>query len=287
MRKQTTIKNIAHFNGIGLHTGEPCAVTLRPAPVDFGIRILHGQRALSLGPAAVVDTRYATHLEFDGRIVSTVEHLLSAIYGNNVDNLLISIEGREVPIMDGSAVDFSSALRDTLCLEKEPEILRVEKSFSLNLGQSRVEVSPRAGFLLEVHVDTPFGTRETKILDVTPESYHEHVSWARTYVEKRDIELLRSFDLIKGGSLDNAIVIDNGVVLNDTGLRHPDEIVTHKILDVIGDLAFIGARLQAHVKIVRPGHTINNLLARSLFTLRSAAVKDFNSDRQVDAAAAA
>jgi UDP-3-O-[3-hydroxymyristoyl] N-acetylglucosamine deacetylase len=274
MHQQRTLKNIIRATGVGLHTGVKVFLTLRPAAPDTGIVF----RRVDLEPPvdipanahSVTDTRLSTTLEKDGVKVSTVEHLMSALAGLGIDNVYIDLTAQEVPIMDGSASPFVFLIQSA-GIEKQTVLkkyIRIKKSVEVIEGDKLVRFEPFNGFKLSFTIDfahpaLAHSTHSTTV-DFTNTSYIKEVSRARTFGFMQDVEALRSQGLALGGSLDNAIVMDEYRVLNADGLRYEDEFVKHKILDAIGDLYQLGHPLIGAFTGVKSGHALNNKLLRAL-----------------------
>ena len=272
---QTSIKHSVTCSGIGLHRGEQVRLTLRPAPADSGvvfhIHDAHGVCRVSPSPEAVMTTELATTL---GAIrgqhkatVSTVEHLLAAIRGLGVDNLDIHVEGGEIPIMDGSAAAFVDAFAKAGIrrLSAPRRVLRVARPFVLQDGKKSIKALPHDGFRVDCTIDFPHPAigRQHLELEVTPSSF-ARIAGSRTFGFLRDVEYMRSHGLALGGSLDNAVVLDDAGIINPEGLRSPDEFVRHKVLDFIGDMAMLRLPLQGSFEIVCSGHQFNNAFLRAL-----------------------
>lgn len=278
MLKQRTIKRLVKTVGVGLHSGTRVELTLRPAAPDTGIVF----RRVDLNPivdfqasaTAVGDTRMASTLVRDGARVSTVEHLMSACAGLGIDNLYIDVSAEEIPIMDGSAASFVFLLQQA-GLEDQgvaKKFIRVLKPVEIREGQGAAEkwarLEPFHGFRLNFFIEFNHpaidGTSQIAEVDFSKVSYVRDVARARTFGFMQDVEALRSMGLARGGSLENAIVMDEYRVLNTDGLRYPDEFVRHKILDAIGDLYLIGHPLVASYSAHKAGHALNNQLLRVL-----------------------
>lgn len=277
---QRTLKTLVQTTGVGLHSGEPVTLTLRPAPVNSGIifrRIdLPEPQDIPASARQVGATRLASVLEKDGVRVSTVEHLMSACAGLGIDNLYIDLTAEEVPIMDGSASTFVFLLQSAGIVEQPlaKKFLRVLEPVRIREGSGAslkwAELTPYDGFKLDFSIDfnhpAMSGKLATASIDFAKQSYVSEIARARTFGFANDIENLRSAGLARGGSLENAIVMDEYRVLNADGLRYEDEFVKHKILDAIGDLYLIGYPLLAAYKAFKSGHSINNQLARQLLS---------------------
>jgi UDP-3-O-[3-hydroxymyristoyl] N-acetylglucosamine deacetylase len=278
MLKQRTVKQIVKTTGVGLHSGTKVTLTLRPAPVDTGIVF----RRVDLEPVVefpasalgVGDTRMASTLESDGAKVSTVEHLMSACAGLGIDNLFIDVTAEEIPIMDGSASSFVFLLQQAGLQEQSAakKFIRIKKMVEVREGEGAREkwarLEPYNGFRLKFFIEFNHpavdGTGQTAEIDFSVESYVKEISRARTFGFMQDVETLRGIGLARGGSLENAIVMDEYRILNADGLRYENEFVRHKILDAIGDLYLIGHPLLASYTAHKSGHSLNNLLLREL-----------------------
>ena len=274
MIRQRTLKNMIRATGVGLHTGEKVHLTLRPAAPGTGIvfrRIdLPAPVEIKASPYAVRDTRLSSCLEQDGVRVSTVEHLMSALAGLGIDNLYVDLTGPEVPIMDGSAGPFVFLLQSAgLEEQKAPKtFIRVMKAVEVREGDKWVRFDPHNGFKLDLSIDFDHPvlerSRQHVCVDFSSTSYIREVSRARTFGFMQDVEAMRAQGLALGGSLDNAVVMDDYRVLNSDGLRYDDEFVKHKVLDAIGDLYLLGHPLIGAFSGYKSGHALNNLLLRRL-----------------------
>jgi len=273
MIQQRTLKSTIKATGVGVHTGHKVALVLRPAPVDTGIVFcrsdLPGNPAIPALAHNVVDTRMATVLEKDGARVSTVEHLMSAFFGLGVDNAYVDVSAEEVPIMDGSAATFVFLLQQAGVEEQAApkKYLRVLKNVAIEQGDRRVSLAPfpgfKVGFSIEFHHPV-FDQSETTVdIDFGEVSFVKDIARARTFGFTQDVEAMRSVGLGRGGSLDNAIVVDDFRVLNSEGLRFEDEFVKHKALDAVGDLYLLGRPLIGAFLGHKSGHALNNLLVRA------------------------
>lgn len=278
--KQRTLKNIIRATGIGLHTGEKVYLTLRPAAVDSGIifrRVdLETPVEIEAKPENVGDTRLSTTLVKGDVRVSTVEHLLSAFAGLGIDNAFIDLSAPEVPIMDGSAGPFVFLLQSAGIEEQNApkKFIRIKKSVTVRDGDKWARFDPFEGFKVSFKIDFEhpvFRNRsQTTVVDFSSTSFVKEVSRARTFGFMKDIEALRNNDLALGGSLDNAVVMDDYRVLNEDGLRYEDEFVKHKVLDAIGDLYLLGCSLIGEFSGYKSGHQLNNQLLRSLLAQEDA-----------------
>lgn len=276
MLKQRTLKSIIRATGVGLHTGEKVAMTLRPAQPGTGIvfRRIDTPQPVDIPANAfsVVDTRLCSVLEAKGARVATVEHLMSALAGLGIDNAYIDLTGPEVPIMDGSAGPFVFLIQSA-GIEEQPaakRFFRIKRVVEARDGDKWARFEPHDGFKLSFSIvfDHPVFHRsaQTATVDFAQTSYIKEVARARTFGFMQDVENLRSNGLALGGSLDNAIVMDEYRILNAEGLRYADEFVKHKLLDAIGDLYLVGHPLLGAYSAFKSGHALNNLLLRE--TLR-------------------
>jgi UDP-3-O-[3-hydroxymyristoyl] N-acetylglucosamine deacetylase len=271
---QRTLKNSIRATGVGLHTGEKVYLTLRPAAVDTGIvfrRVdLPEPIDIKAAPYAVGDTRLSSCLVKDGARVGTVEHLMSALSGLGVDNAYVDLTAAEVPIMDGSAGPFVFLIQSAGVEEQKAfkQFIRVKKRVEVRHGDKWVRFDPHNGFKLDLAIDFDHPvlerTKQSLTVDFATTSYVKEVSRARTFGFMQEVEWMREQGLALGGSLDNAIVMDEYRVLNSEGLRYDDEFVKHKILDAIGDLYLLGHPLIGAFSGYKSGHALNNALLRAL-----------------------
>ncbi len=274
MIKQRTLKNVIRATGVGLHTGEKVYLTLRPAAADTGIifrRIdLSEPVEIPAIPENVGDTTLSTTLIKDGVRVSTVEHLLSALAGLGIDNAYIDLNAAEVPIMDGSAGPFVFLIQSAGIQEQNApkRFIRIKKTVVVEDGDKWVRFEPFEGFKVSFTIDFDHPVfkdqNQTAMMDFSTTSFVKEVSRARTFGFMSQIESLRANNLALGGSLDNAVVLDEYRVLNEDGLRYIDEFVKHKILDSIGDLYLLGHSLIGAFSGHKSGHALNNRLLREL-----------------------
>jgi UDP-3-O-[3-hydroxymyristoyl] N-acetylglucosamine deacetylase len=280
MIKQRTLKNVIRATGVGLHSGEKVYMTLRPAAVDTGIvfRRVDFAEPVEIKATAhnVGDTLLSTTLVQGDVRVSTVEHLLSAMAGLGIDNAYIDLSAAEVPIMDGSAGPFVFLLQSAGIEEqsKAKRFVRIKKTVTIKDGDRWARFEPFDGFKVGFSIDFnhPAFNKSTSRaeIDFSTTSFVKEVSRARTFGFMRDIEMLRERNLALGGSMDNAIVLDDYRVLNEDGLRYEDEFVKHKILDAIGDLYLLGHSLVGAFYGYKSGHQLNNQLLRTLMADASA-----------------
>ena len=274
MIKQRTLKNVIRATGVGLHTGKKVLLTLRPASANTGIIF----RRVDLDPAVEIpakpkyvgDTSLSTTLVKDNTRISTVEHLLSALAGFGIDNAFVDLTADEVPIMDGSAGPFVFLIQSAGIAEQNvaKEFLRIKEKVRVERDGKWAMFEPFDGFKVgfSIEFDHPVFNQNNchAEIDFSTTSFVKEVSRARTFGFMRDVELLRQKNLILGGSLNNAVVVDDYRILNEDGLRYADECVKHKILDAIGDLYLLGHSLIGAFKGHKSGHALNNTLIREL-----------------------
>jgi UDP-3-O-[3-hydroxymyristoyl] N-acetylglucosamine deacetylase len=274
MIRQRTLRNAIKATGVGLHTGEKVYLTLAPAPIDTGIVF----RRTDLDPVVEIaatasnvgDTMLSTTLMTDGHRVSTVEHLLSAMAGLGIDNAYVDVSASEVPIMDGSAGPFVFLIQSA-GIEEQPapkKFIRIKRPVTVEDGDKRASFLPFEGFKVSFSIDFDhpvFRDRSAHAeIDFSNSSFVKEISRARTFGFMHEIEYLRSKGLARGGSVDNAIVVDEYRILNEDGLRYEDEFVKHKVLDAIGDIYLLGYSLIGEFRAHKSGHGLNNAVLRAL-----------------------
>jgi len=278
--RQRTLRNSIEATGIGLHTGKRVQLVLRPAPPDTGVvfrRVdLNPVRSIAARAENVGCTELSTTLMADGVRVCTVEHLLSAMAGMGIDNAIVDLDQEELPIMDGSAGPFVFLLQSAGIVPQDAikRFIRIRRRVSVRDGDKYASVAPYEGFKIAFSIDfdhpvfhkVPCSTE----IDFSGTSFIKEVSRARTFGFEREIEQLRNRGLALGGSLDNALVVGDHRVLNETGLRYPGEFVRHKVLDAIGDLYLMGHCLIGSFKAHKSGHGLNNALIRKVMADRRA-----------------
>ena len=273
MLKQRTLSSKIRASGVGLHTGKKISLTLNPAPTNSGIvfkRTDIKSAPIKASLENVFDTRLSTSLSNDEIKISTVEHLLSALAGIGIDNAVIELDGPEVPIMDGSARPFVFMIQSAGIQEQSAakRFIKIKKTIEVKQGEKWAKIEPFDGFKVAftIDFDNPAfrETSQSSEIDFSSVSYLSQVSRARTFGFAKDIELLRKNNLALGGSVNNAIVIDDYKVVNEEGVRFQDEFVKHKILDAIGDLYLLGHGLIGSFSAYKSGHHLNNLLLREL-----------------------
>lgn len=274
MIKQRTPRKVIQATGVGLHSGEKVLLTLRPAPINTGIIF----RRVDLDPVVEIpasydrvgDTMLCTSLSQDGVKIATVEHLMSALAGLGIDNAYIDVNAPEIPIMDGSAAPFVFLIQSAGIREQNAarRFIRILKTIRVEDADKFVEFSPYNGFKVSFTIDFKhpvFNDKpQSSCFDFSSSSYVKEVCRARTFGFLSDYEALRERELAKGGSLDNAIVVDDYRVLNEDGLRFDSEFVSHKVLDAIGDLYLLGCGLIGAFEGYKSGHEMNNKLLCAL-----------------------
>jgi UDP-3-O-[3-hydroxymyristoyl] N-acetylglucosamine deacetylase len=275
--KQTTLGAPIETKGIGLHTAVPVRLSLQPAPPETGYvfrRSDLGGFEIPANVESVAHCSYATTLMRTGVMLSTVEHLLSALRGCGVDNAYIEVDNLEVPIMDGSAETFAEMIETVGVVEQAAarRALMVRQTVSVESGNRRIKIEPAEAYEIDCLIDFPhplIGVQH-RTLTLDNGSFGRDIASARTFGFIEEVEALRRANLIRGGSLDNAIVLTRSGMLNETGLRFSDEFVRHKILDIIGDLALLGMTVLGRVTAERSGHLLHAALMSSLLRNREA-----------------
>lgn len=270
--KQRTLKKDIEIVGIGLHKGVPVKMRLEPLPDDSGIVIYRSDAGVTipLKKEYVVDTKMATVLGKDGVVVSTIEHLLSAIYAYGIDNLRIVLDNDEIPILDGSAAGYCMLLEEAGIedQEKSKKAIKIKKEVVVTTEDGKkvsLKPSNRIVYDFEIKFDHPaIGTQKFHF-DYSIEEYKESIAKARTFGFLHEVQYLRSIGLALGGSMENAIVLDETKILNPEGLRYDDEFVRHKILDAIGDMALLEYTMVGEYDAVAGSHYLNHLLTKKLF----------------------
>jgi UDP-3-O-[3-hydroxymyristoyl] N-acetylglucosamine deacetylase len=274
---QTTLNDRVSLEGIGVHSGKPVSLTLHPTEADTGIVFLRTnldggrEREIAAVHDNVIDTRLCTVVGDPARgSVATIEHLMAALRGLSVDNVVVEIDGPEMPIMDGSSRPFVEAVDQAglVTLKSRRRSIKVLKPIRVEMGRAYAELAPSdRGFQLDVEIDfeTPLIGRQRRLLDLSPDSFRRDLSGARTFGFVKDVEQLWKMGLALGSSLENSIALGDDRILNPEGLRWADEFVRHKTLDAIGDLALAGAPLVGRFRSYCGGHKLNFLMLEALF----------------------
>ena len=269
---QSTLKRSVTLHGIGLHTGRPVRMTLRPAPVGHGIVFRRRDAGDALIPALWSEVRQEPLNTRIGRgevTVATIEHLMAACAGTGLANLLVDLDGPEVPAMDGSSAEFARAILGAGLAEQDAplEAIVVRRPVMVRQGEAVARLDPADGLIIDFTIDFAEGAigRQTKRLDMANGTFLRELFDSRTFCRQSDVDAMRAAGLGLGGSYANAVVVEGARVLTPGGLRHPDEPVRHKMLDALGDLATAGAPLLARYTGLRAGHALTNALLRALF----------------------
>lgn len=270
--KQRTLMNEVGCTGIGLHTGEKVKINLRPAPANSGIKFvrtdLKGHPEVDVRFDNVFDTTLATTIGTNGCKVSTIEHLMSAFFGLGIDNAVVELDGPEVPIMDGSAAPFVYLIKSGDIREQESpkQFIIIKKPFKVDDGNRSVCIYPSKELKITYMIDFqhPLLRNQEYELTFSGRDFIREISTARTFGFMKDVETLKKNGLARGGSLDNAVVIDDFRIINEDGLRFDDEFVRHKILDFIGDISIVGSPIIGHFVVKKSGHFLNQHMLKKL-----------------------
>ncbi|MBI9084995.1 MAG: UDP-3-O-acyl-N-acetylglucosamine deacetylase [Desulfobacterales bacterium] len=271
--EQRTLARTVSCSGIGLHSGKAATLTLAPAPVNHGIKFIRtdlpDRPCIPANFNRVVDTSLATVIGYSGCIVSTIEHLMASFAGLGIDNAVVELDAYEMPIMDGSAGPFTALIRSAgIDVQPGPRCFFVVKAPIVleNSGKS-VAIYPSDTFRITYTIDYahPLIGRQTYSIEVDDQSFEKEICRARTFGFLHEYEYMKHFGLALGGSLENALVIDEEEVLNPEGLRYPDEFVRHKILDCIGDFSMIGLPILGHIVATKSGHAFNHQFLKTFF----------------------
>ena len=264
MRFETTIQKPAEAAGVGLHSGVPVSIRIRPAPASTGIVFVRTDLdnfEIAASWKNVARVSYATSLMRQGVLISTTEHLLSVLYSMGIDNAYIDIDNLEVPILDGSGEPFVELIREAgiRTYRRKKRFLQIKRAVSVEGNGKRITILPADRFLLtcDIFFDHPAVGRQVLDMEVTPDRYAAGIAPARTFGFEHELDQMRNMGLIRGANLDNAICFNTNHALNPGGLRFPDECCRHKALDLIGDLALIGRPLLGHVIAERAGHAMH------------------------------
>jgi len=267
---QTTIQKGAELVGIGLHKGSPVKLRLEPLEANSGIVFYRSDVDVSIPllPENVVDTKMATVIGKNGYVISTIEHLLSAVYAYGIDNLKIIVDADEVPVMDGSSASYCMLLDEAGIAELNvpKKVMRIKKEVEVKEGEKYVKLSPSPDLNYDFTIKFPHPViqEQAYVLKFTKESYKKEIARARTFGFLHEVQYLRSKGLALGGSLENAVVLDEKKILNPEGLRFPDEFVRHKILDAIGDMSLIGMNFIGNYEAMAGSHDLNHKLTLAL-----------------------
>jgi UDP-3-O-[3-hydroxymyristoyl] N-acetylglucosamine deacetylase len=270
---QQTINAPVSCSGVGVHSGKTVSLTIKPAPVNHGIRFvrrdLPGHPGVTAHFTNVVDTSLATVIGSEGCIVSTIEHLMAGLTGMSIDNAIVEVDAYELPIMDGSAGPFTELIKSAGTRRQKGHkcYFKVNTPISLSENGKSVVVYPADEFRITCTItyDHPLIGTQTCDFVIDRETFEKEISVARTFGFLHEVEMMKRYGLARGGSLDNAVVIDGDRVLNEGGLRYPDEFVRHKVLDCIGDFSLIGMPIMGHVVANKSGHAFNHAFLEKFF----------------------
>jgi UDP-3-O-[3-hydroxymyristoyl] N-acetylglucosamine deacetylase len=267
---QRTVAKRVSCTGVGLHSGAPATLTLVPAPADAGVTFVRMDLGVEI-PARndlVVDTTLSTSLGIGKARVSTVEHVMAALNGMGIDNCRVEVDGPEIPIVDGSAAPFVCLVNEAGVKVQPPgkRYLLIEQPVEIRDGDKLARLDPSDGFSVEFTADFnhPLITNQAFRVTLSDRTFDREIARARTFCFRKDIERMQAMGLAKGGSLENAIVVDEFSILNPDGLRFPDEFARHKVLDAVGDLALFGMPVVGHLTAVKSGHAMNQALVKKV-----------------------
>ncbi|MBU4258175.1 MAG: UDP-3-O-acyl-N-acetylglucosamine deacetylase [Proteobacteria bacterium] len=271
--RQRTISKPVSFSGVGVHSGKKVNLTIKPAPINHGIKFvrtdLTDKPSVSAHFNMVVDTSLATVIGYDGFIVSTIEHLMASFAGFSIDNAIVEIDAYEVPIMDGSAGPFISYIKTAGIEEQlgQRYFFVVKEPIELEENGKFVGVYPASKFKITctIYYDHPLIGEQSYSIDVSDQVFEKEICRARTFGFLQEIEYLKKYGFARGGSLDNVIALNEKDILNKDGLRFPDEFVRHKILDCIGDFSLLGIPILGHVILNKSGHSFNHAFLKKFF----------------------
>ena len=267
---------VVRCSGIGLHSGLKTNLTIRPAPVNHGIKFIRTDLLdcpmISAHFNRVVDTSLATVIGYEGFIVSTIEHLMASFAGLSIDNALVELDAYEVPVMDGSAGPFTRSILAAGIQEQiaPRQFFIVQEPIEFSQNGKFVGLYPEDSFKItcSIEFDHPLIRKQKYSLAVSDRIFESEISWARTFGFVQDLEQMRRYGLARGGSLDNAVVIDRDSIVNTDGLRYPDEFVRHKLLDCLGDFSLLGMPILGHIMADKSGHAFNHAFLKLFFERR-------------------
>jgi len=270
---QRTIREPVQCSGVGLHSGKAVNVTIRPAPINHGIKFkridLPGSPCISAHFNRVVDTSLATVIGENGCIVMTIEHMMATFAGLSIDNALVELDAYEMPVMDGSAGPFVKLIRQAGIVELggPKSFFVIKDPIELRQNGRSVRVTPHTTFKISctIEFENPVISKQSYSIEASDEAFEGEIGQARTFGFKNEVERNQSVGLALGGSLDNAVVIDDETILNPEGLRFPDEFVRHKILDCFGDFSLLGIPILGHVTVEKSGHAFNHAFLKKFF----------------------
>lgn len=272
--QQRTLAKPVSCSGVGLHSGKKVHLTINPAPINHGIQFVRtdfsGCPAIPAHFNRVVDTSLATVIGSDGYIVSTIEHLMACFAGLSIDNALVELDDYEVPVMDGSSGPFTELVNSAGLEDQDAprHFFVLKEPIELNADGKQVRVNPSDTYKISntIEFDHPLIGKQTYSLDLSDEVFEREISRARTFGFLYEVEYMKRYGLAQGGSLDNAVVIDKDKILNEEGLRYPDEFVRHKILDCLGDISLLGMPILGHLVVHKSGHAFNHAFLEKFFS---------------------
>ncbi|WP_456324025.1 UDP-3-O-acyl-N-acetylglucosamine deacetylase, partial [Desulfonauticus submarinus] len=288
--RQKTLKKTISCAGIGLHEGKKVKLTLKPADENTGIvfwlRKNHNVHAFNLNPYLVTETTLATTIGYKDKQIATVEHLLAAIQGLEIDNLIIEVEGDEIPIMDGSATSFVFLMRSVGIRKQHApkKVLAIKNKIEFKDGDKKIIARPYPGLKVKYHINFPHPLigKQTFCYSNSSENFIKHLAKARTFGFLQQVELLKKMGKAKGGSLENAIVLDEYNVINPDGLRFKDEFVRHKTLDFLGDMMLLGLPMWGYFEVYFSGHAFNNQFVRFLDKNKNFYLQELTLNQEMD-----
>jgi UDP-3-O-[3-hydroxymyristoyl] N-acetylglucosamine deacetylase len=272
--KQRTLAQPATCAGIGLHSGKTVNLTVKPAPINHGIKFirmdLQDNPSISAHFNRVVDTSLATVIGSNGCIVSTIEHLMASFAGLSIDNAIVELDAYEVPVMDGSAGPFTELIKTAGIIEQPAarHFFVIRQPIELEENGKKVAVYPADSYKItcSIEFDTPLIGRQSFSMEISDQFFEDEICRARTFGFLHEVEYMKRYGLAHGGSLENAVVIDKNRILNEEGLRYPDEFVRHKVLDCLGDFSLLGMPLLGHLTVQKSGHAFNHAFLEKFFS---------------------
>jgi len=272
VRNQQTLETTVTCSGVGLHSGQPATITLRPAPPDTGVVFVNRKGDLNTTLLASIEhcvpTELCTAINGNGFQVKTIEHVLSALAGLEVDNVYIDVTGSEVPVMDGSAAPFVRLIRSAgvISQDRKQPFLKIMAPIEVSEGSRRVRIEPSATSRItySIHYDHPLINTQTYVHDCSPNTFEAQIAEARTFGFLHEVQALWARGLGKGGTLDNTVVLSKDGIVNESGLRFLNEFVRHKVLDLIGDFSLLGASFIGHIIAERSGHALHTRLVQRI-----------------------
>ncbi len=269
VRNQQTLASVVTCSGVGLHSGQPANITLRPAPTDTGVVFINrAGTALSASIQHRVPTELCTAISGNGFQVQTIEHLLAALAGLQVDNVFVDITSVEVPVMDGSAAPFVRLIQSVGTIEQERKqpFLKITAPIEITEGSKRVRIEPSSTprITYSIHYEHPMIKTQTYIHDCSVDDFQSHIAEARTFGFLHEVQALWARGLGKGGTLDNTVVLSQDGIVNESGLRFDNEFVRHKVLDLIGDFSLMGMPFIGHIIAERSGHALHTRLVQQI-----------------------